>query len=120
MGYELHITRAEGWVDSAGAPITLDEWLGWLRQDSELKLAGFNGPYFAVFADAKDPLRSSWLDWKNGEIHSKYPSLRMVRKMIALAAEFMAKVQGDEGEVYTPTELHGMDDREYQKKLGYE
>ena len=120
MGYDLHITRAESHYDSAATPIVLEEWLDWLRRDPELKLAGINGPYFTVFANVSDPRRSSWLDWMNGEIYSKFPSLRMVRKMIAIADKLKAKVQGDELEVYTPTELHGIDSPKYQKDLGYE
>ena len=27
MGYELHITRAEEWLDSESTPISQDEWL---------------------------------------------------------------------------------------------
>ena len=119
MGYELHITRAESWVDNSGKKITREEYQELLRKDRDLKLAGINGPDFAVFSNASDPMRSSWLDWIAGNIDSKYPSSRMVRKMISIAEHLGAKVQGDDGEIYTLEEMHGIDDA-YDKELGYE
>ena len=38
MGYDLHITRAEEWPDAEAAPITLDDWLDYVRCDSELRM----------------------------------------------------------------------------------
>jgi hypothetical protein len=110
MGYDLHIVRTEDWTERAHNPIRSDEWLAYLENDKDLKLLGVNGPYFAVFFDASDVDPGSWLDWADGEIFSKYPGLRMVRKMIAIAATLRAKVQGDDGEIYTETELHGIDE----------
>lgn len=80
MGYELHITRADLWADNSNKQIRLDEWLDVLSKDPELKLAGINGPQFAIFASAIDPLNSSWLDWVDGNIDSKYPTSRMGKK----------------------------------------
>jgi hypothetical protein len=110
MGYDLHIVRTEDWSQRAENPIRLEEWQEYLAHDKDLKLAGINGPYFAVFSDASDVYAGPWLDWVDGEIYSKNPSLRMVRKMISIAVKLQAKVQGDEGEVYTETELHGIDE----------
>jgi hypothetical protein len=119
MGYELHITRADSWGDSSKTPISVEEWEDILRKDPELRLAGVNGPHFAVFADVADPYKSSWLNWSDGSIDSKYPTSRMVRKMISLAKQLGARVQGDEGEVYTLEEMNGIDEA-FDKKLGYE
>jgi hypothetical protein len=112
MGYDLHIARSDDWTDSVQNPIRGDEWLAYLKRDKDLKLAGINGPYFAIFSSATGADPGPWLDWRDGELYSKYPNLRMVRKMIAIAAVFGAKVQGDDGEIYTETELHGVDEME--------
>jgi hypothetical protein len=40
MGYDVHITRAAHWSDSAATPITLDEWIEHVRSDPELRLDG--------------------------------------------------------------------------------
>ena len=45
--------------------------------------------------------------------------MRMVKKMISIAEQLGAKVQGDEGEVYSLKEMHGIDEA-FDKKLGYE
>jgi len=105
--------------DSSKNPISLEEWQDILRKDPELRLAGVNGPNFAVFANVADPYKSSWLDWINGSLDSKYPTSRMVNKMISLAKPLRAKVQGDEGEVCTLDQMHGIDEA-FDKKLGYE
>ena len=119
MGYELHITRAVFWGDSSKTPISVNEWHDILRKDPELKLAGINGPNFAVFANVSEPHKSSWLDWVNGSIDSKYPTTRMVRKMISISEQLGARVQGDDGEVYSLEEMHGIDEA-FDKELGYE
>ena len=92
MGYELHITRAESWGDCSKNPISLEEGQNILRKDPELRLAGVNGPNFRAFANAADPHKSSWLDWINGSLDSKYPTSRMVNQMISLAKPLRAKV----------------------------
>jgi hypothetical protein len=121
MGYELHITRADDWFKNSDNQITADEWLELLGKDPELKQAGIEqyGPYFVVFAHVSDPAKSSWLSWFDGNIESKFPTSRMIKKMISLSKQLGAKVQGDDGEVYTLEEMHGVDEA-YDKSLGYE
>ena len=121
MGYELHITRAKSWDDNSDHQITREEWLSLLSTDAELKVWEVSGPYFATFADAPDPLYSPtpWLNWIDGNIDSKYPTSRLVKKMISLAEKLGAKVQGDDGEIYTLEEMHGIDEA-FDKQLGYE
>jgi hypothetical protein len=61
MGYDLHITRAKFHFENEGAWITAEEWLRNVEEDPELKLAGYNGDYFALWSGTSvypDP----WLD----------------------------------------------------------
>jgi hypothetical protein len=103
MGYDLHITRAESWADNEGAAITADEWLAAVRADPELTPAPENGPYFVRWSGPSrypDP----WLDWSGGNVYTKYPDSALLRKMVRLAQQLGARVQGDDGELYTGDE----------------
>jgi ribonuclease HI len=96
MGYDFHITRREDWYDK-GDDISTDEWLSYVESDPELSIDETNGEYFANWKD------DDWLDWRRGEIYTKNPRKKLVEKMIQIANRLSAKVQGDEGEVYTDT-----------------
>jgi hypothetical protein len=93
MGYDIHITRRKFWADK-GRDITAEEWLTYIRRDSELHLRPQSGRYFAEWSGG------SWLDWSHGEIFSKNPHDALVMKMVAMAKQFDAVVQGDDGEIY--------------------
>ena len=94
MGYDLHITRPEG------AWITAAEWLQYVEQDPELKLAGYNGDYFALWS-GKSEYPDPWLDWFAGNIYTKNPDDPLIDKMVEIAKKLNAKVQGGDGEIYT-------------------
>src|SRR6516162_6247516 len=101
MGYDVHITRADHWTESERRPIAAEEWLALVERDSELAIdPRDNGPYFALWlahwVDGDHP----WFDWFKGEIHTKNPSRKTLSKMLELARQLGAIVQGDEGEVY--------------------
>jgi hypothetical protein len=98
MGYDLHITRAEHWYDGQAA-ISADEWLACVATDPELELAGFNGPYFALWSGPSRP-EEPWFDWSRGRIHTKNPDPAMVGKALRIAERLGARVVGDDGEVY--------------------
>jgi hypothetical protein len=97
MGYELHITRRDEWHSSDGPEISEAEWRGYVERDPELKFAGYNEPNFACFADDSD---GPWLDWVDGNVDTKGPSSRMLRKMLQVAKALQAKIQGDDLEEY--------------------
>lgn len=102
MGYDLHITRADWWIANTGSEITAQEWLAIVEHDPELRLAGYNGQYFALWS-GPSKYSDPWLDWSQGCIYSKSPDKALVQKMIQIAQRLQAKVQGDDGEVYTDT-----------------
>ena len=41
MGYDIHITRKSFYFDETGEEISLDEWKGFVHQDSEMRLDNF-------------------------------------------------------------------------------
>jgi hypothetical protein len=103
VGYDLHITRAANWAENEGAEITADEWLAVVRNDPELSLVPENGLYFAQWTGAsKHP--EPWLDWFNGNVYTKAPDSATLRKMVQIAQRLEARVQGDEGELYSGDE----------------
>ncbi len=98
MGYDLHITRRRNWADK-GADITADEWLAYVRRDSELLLQPESGPCFAVWSGPSE-LDGPWLNWADGQIYTKNPDAPLIDKMVAIARQLDAMVQGDDGEIY--------------------
>lgn len=98
MGYDLHITRRKDW-SRTGNDIRAEEWLAYARKDPELLLTSQDGPYFARWnGPSKYP--DPWLDWRNGYIYSKNPDETLIDKMVAIANDLSALVQGDDGEIY--------------------
>jgi hypothetical protein len=93
MGYDIHITRRKSWADT-GDDITTEEWLAYVQRDPELRPLPKNGKYFFQWGD------DSWLDWSKGVIYSKNPNEPLLTKMTAIAKQFNATVQGDDGEIY--------------------
>jgi hypothetical protein len=99
MGYDLHITHAKLHSDNDGQSITAEEWLRHVEQDPELKLAGYNGDYFALWS-GRSSYPDPWLDWSRGNIYSKNPDHPIIYKMVEIAKKLNAKVQDDDGEIY--------------------
>jgi hypothetical protein len=98
MGYDFHITRREQWFDK-GDDIALDEFVRHVRGDTEFHYPGENGDDYADWRSPKTGYES-WLCWSNGQIDTKNPEPEFIDKMVAVARELHAKVQGDDGEVY--------------------
>jgi hypothetical protein len=99
MGYDLHITRAEDWTDADDAPILRDEWRTLALDDSELFAMPENGDVFFAFGDRDNP--TGWFDWSDGTVFTTGPDRATLEKMLGLAEQLGARVQGDEGEEYT-------------------
>jgi hypothetical protein len=98
MGYDLHIMRRKLWLDT-GDEIALEEFVQYVRADPEFRYPGENGD---DYADWRSPTSGyeSWLCWADGQIHTKNPEPEFIDKMVAVARQLQAKVQGDDGEVY--------------------
>ena len=101
MGWEVHITRADDWSQSAQRPITADEWLAAVAADPELRVDEANGPYFVVWSGPCRYLEGGWFEWADGCVSTRQPDQAVLAKMLQLAARLGARVQGDDGEEYT-------------------
>jgi hypothetical protein len=121
MGYDLHITRKESWFDEDDSNnISMAEWTEYLKVDSEMRLDNFaeatttNGEYVRVETKgmsvwtkySKDGLdgNHAWFWPDNGNIVVKNPDIEIRNKMIDIAGQLKAKVQGDDGELYDTKE----------------
>jgi hypothetical protein len=99
MGVELYITRAAFWADNDDAPIPAEEWLAFIAADPELSLDPTKGDHVACWHGTSaypDP----WLDWFQGNIHTKWPDTALYRKMLQIAKALGGQVQDDDGTVY--------------------
>lgn len=118
MGYELHITRGANWHDEAKEPITLDEWIAYVKSDPEMRLDGFaeatledgsvlrsENPSLAVWVvysgDGVDG-NHAWMWHFEGNVQAKSPDREIVAKMWRIAQALRARLVGDEGEEYGP------------------
>ena len=99
MGYNLYITRKEDWSDETGEEITTNEWLNIINSDSSLTLSKDNGKYFTELKNSDGEI-ITWLDWDDGCIFTKNPKDSTIKKMISIANNLKATVQGEEGEEY--------------------
>jgi hypothetical protein len=99
VGYDLHITRAKSWALNTKHRISAEEWLAYVEKDPELSLSRDGGPYFAKWS-GKSKLNEPWLDWHDGNIETKNPDEALIDKMVVIADELGATVQGDDGEIY--------------------
>lgn len=99
MGYDIHITRKEYWVDEDGPTINLEEWLAYVASDPDLRLSP-ESKSMALMAVPGSKYPTAWLDWDRGDIYTKNPDEPILAKMLLIASALGAKVQGDDGEFY--------------------
>lgn len=85
----------------ASRGITAEEWLEYVKTDPQLRLAGYNGPCFALWS-GKSRCSDPWFDWSAGDLHTKNADPPIVAKAIEIAHALGARVQGDDGEIYLP------------------
>jgi hypothetical protein len=98
MVYEVHITRAADWAQNQGSEILASEWHDLISRDPELRLTASNGPHFVVW-NSNTGQTCGWLEWSNGNITAKSPNEQLLAKMLAIAEQLGAKVQGCDGEL---------------------
>lgn len=115
MGYDLHITRKEHWAEDEQREnnITLDEWLDYVDEDPGLQISDayqIRNPQkpdelmpASGFCDwlSYPQNEKRWFDYYEGNIGTKNPDEDTIRKMLSIAKAFNAKVQGDNGEIYS-------------------
>jgi hypothetical protein len=120
MGYDIHITRKESWFDEKNSNnIELAEWIKYVKGDTEMKLDGYaeatTGTDKVMYENAglavwtayskhRSGDNQSWFDFRNGNVTVNNPDQEIINKMIDIAGQLNAKVQGDDGETYDTKE----------------
>ena len=121
MGYNIHITRKENWFDEdVSNNISLTEWTNYLTTDKEMRLENFaevtatNGEFVRMESEGMSvwtkyskhgiDANHAWFWPHSGNIVVKNPDIEIRNKMIDIARQLNAKVQGDEGEIYDTKE----------------
>ena len=121
MGYNLYITKKENWFEEDDSNnISPTEWKDYLKADSEMRLDNFaeatatNGEYIRIESEGMSVWTKysragldgnhAWFWPDNGNIVVKNPDIEIRNKMIDVARQLKAKVQGDDGELYETKE----------------
>jgi len=109
VGYDLYLTRAPEWIESAEFPITQPEWSEFAAQRSDLVSTGT-----ITFANIGEQPVYSWigpdgtavsLHWFDGRITvSGVPDETFARAVASVAVGLNARAVGEEDEEYQPLE----------------
>ncbi len=110
MGYEVYITKKTNWFDD-GEEISKTDWENYVNFDKTMQIVneatssfddGVNISYGNSFlAKWISPENDEiWFDFDDGNIAVKNPTKRDIIKMLEIAKNLNAKVQGDDGEFY--------------------
>ena len=117
MGYEVHITRRQHWLDEDGPSIGLNEWLKVVHSDPEMHYEGPTKEEALAAGNStispEEPGLAVWRAYsKHGpdavalfchyedHVTATNPDEEILRKVWKLAHRLKAKVQGDDGEIY--------------------
>jgi hypothetical protein len=112
VGYDLYITRRKYHGDEDGPRITEAEWNALVEAETEMEFRDSRNPLLATWS-GKSEYPDPWFDYsaRYGSIDTKNPDKPIIAKMLEMAKKLEAKVQGDDGEVYTsPTSTYDQDD----------
>jgi hypothetical protein len=104
MGYQVHITRAEDWAANEGLAIGREEWRTLVERDPQLRFSPDEGPECAIWKGAADEDEGRLL-WCDGNLTAVNPNAALLGKMLELADQLNARVQGDDGRPFTAAEL---------------
>ncbi|MEC2075841.1 hypothetical protein [Metabacillus fastidiosus] len=107
MSYNIHITRADDWVESEENPIKLEELIDYFSGKSDFEYS----ETFSTPGPISMSIEADFFIWKHKDI--KVPFLykkgqivvsrandEVIEKMKEIATELDARVQGDDGELY--------------------
>ena len=112
MGYDLHITKAEDWLEASSQPISADELTQLIASDPDLVFSSTG--FYERTTEAGGTERIHPILWtahleavplwfQDGEITAKNPDDFTIVKMLEIAERLHARVLGDDGEIYEPS-----------------
>jgi hypothetical protein len=105
VGYDLHITRADDWIDGEKTPISRQRWKAFAAGEGRLTVGGWfdadigrQPAWTYTSSDGKD----FSLSWRNGivDVTGRF-SDQACRELAGLATALGAQLVGDEGESFS-------------------
>lgn len=117
MGYNIHITRQQGWYDEVPELcITMDEWGAYVAEDADMRqddhafVKTTSGEDLGVISEGLSVWTKysrngfgggyAWFSYEEGNIDVKNPDDEILSKMYEIAQALGARLIGDEGEEY--------------------
>lgn len=102
MGYDLHITRADAWLESESAPITRQEWQDFARSHPTLVEAGSAEIGAEPVYDCVDASGLvAALSWQEDHIYVYGFNGDQPAALLDIASKLDAELFGDDDERYT-------------------
>jgi hypothetical protein len=100
MGYGLHITRAECFLDSEAKPISFEEWTSFAAASQDLHTGGaMENPYYSLVSESG---QETWLRWSDHQVDvgGSGADASLIAAIVKVASGLSAWVQGDQLEWY--------------------
>jgi hypothetical protein len=111
MTYDVHIHRAEDYVDAAANPIPREDWEAWVANAPDFRFHETDYVAFNYEDGERKERLAVWtqhpegqepaLFYYGGSVESGNPDEHTLRRMARVAADLGARLQGDDGEFYT-------------------
>lgn len=108
MGYEVHVIRQT--ESGEETDITLEEWQSFVDANPDLApppVGNINHHVenlYCLPTDSPNSEMCTWIAWTNGEIHSKYCDLPVMKKLGEIARHFEGVIMSDDGDIWTVDE----------------
>ena len=99
MGRDVYITRAAHPARGAQTPIPQEAWRDIIRDDPELHAPDEAYPSYAVWSGGAADV-PTWIDWADGNLFTRSPHGRFLRKLARLAELLDAGVFDENGAAY--------------------
>jgi len=120
MAYEIYITKKQNWFETGTASnISMEEWEAFVKNDPEMRLDNFSevglesgemfrydNPGAAIWFNPYANGEMVHFDFLAGNISVSSPDEDSIAKMKHIAFKLGAKVQGEDGELYTDPEVY--------------
>lgn len=117
MGYEVHVVRRNDFENyDEESNITMEEWkhlvesspeLTWEQFDGDTKALDYKYCYWLAHPEQDDTNRP-WFDYSHGRISTKWTDTACMKLLLKIAEQLNARLEGDDGEVYTMKEIEAL------------
>jgi hypothetical protein len=110
MSYDVHIHRADDHVDAAENPIPREDWEAWVTNASDFRFSESDYVMFQYEDGVRKERLAVWMEhpedeevalyYYDGSVVTGNPDVHTVRRMVNIADDLGARLQGDDGEFY--------------------